>query len=50
MTANAEILLDEHKKVLTVPENAVTYDNQKNAFVQIPDRARKRASAKSRSK
>jgi len=37
MTANAEILLDEHKKVLTVPENAVTYDNQKNAFVQIPD-------------
>jgi len=36
MTANAEILLDEHKGVLTVPENAVSYDNQKNAFVQIP--------------
>jgi HlyD family secretion protein len=41
MTANAEILLDEHKGVLTVPENAVIYDNQKNAFVQIPDRQQK---------
>ncbi|MGA8673547.1 MAG: efflux RND transporter periplasmic adaptor subunit [Terracidiphilus sp.] len=41
MTANAEILLDEHKKVLTVPENAVNYDNQKNAFVQIPDKSQK---------
>ena len=37
MTANAEILLDEHKGVLTVPENAVSYDNQKNASVQVPD-------------
>lgn len=37
MTANAEILLDEHKGVLTVPENAVSYDNQKNAFVAVPD-------------
>jgi len=41
MTANAEILLDEHKGVLTVPENAVTYDNQKNASVQIPDKSQK---------
>jgi HlyD family secretion protein len=41
MTANAEILLDEHKSVLTVPENAVTYDNQKNAFVDVPDRNQK---------
>lgn len=41
MTANAEILLDEHKGVLTVPENAVTYDNQKNAFVNVPDRRQK---------
>jgi HlyD family secretion protein len=37
MTANAEILLDEHKGVLTVPENAVSYDGQKNASVQVPD-------------
>jgi HlyD family secretion protein len=41
MTANAEILLDEHKGVLTVPENAVMYDNQKNASVAIPDKKQK---------
>ena len=41
MTANAEILLDEHKGVLTVPENAVVYDNQKNASVNIPDKKQK---------
>jgi HlyD family secretion protein len=41
MTANAEILLDEHKNVLSVPENAVMYDNQKNASVQIPDKSQK---------
>ena len=41
MTANAEILLDEHKGVLTVPENAVTYDNQKQSFVDVPDKSQK---------
>jgi HlyD family secretion protein len=46
MTANAEILLDEHKNVLTVPENAVSYDNQKNAYVSIPDRNQKDGSRK----
>jgi HlyD family secretion protein len=37
MTANAEILLDEHKGVLTVPEDAVIYDNKQNASVEVPD-------------
>ena len=46
MTANAEILLDEHKGVLTVPENAVSYDGQKNAFVQVPDRNQKEGTRK----
>ena len=46
MTANAEILLDEHKGVLTVPENAVTYDNQKNASVEIPDKSQKEGTRK----
>ena len=41
MTANAEILMDEHKNVLSVPENAVVYDNQKNASVFIPDKSQK---------
>ena len=39
MTANAEILLDEHKHVLTVPEQAVKYDKDRNATVEIPDKA-----------
>ena len=46
MTANAEILLDEHKGVLMVPENAVSYDNQKNAFVNVPDRSQKEGTRK----
>jgi HlyD family secretion protein len=46
MTANAEILLDEHKGVLTVPENAVTYDGQKNASVEIPDKKQKEGKRK----
>jgi HlyD family secretion protein len=46
MTANAEIMLDEHKGVLTVPENAVGYDAQKNAFVQVPDKSQKEGTHK----
>lgn len=46
MTANAEIMLDEHKGVLTVPENAVNYDAQKNAFVQVPDKNQKEGTRK----
>lgn len=46
MTANAEILLDEHKGVLTVPENAVIYDSQKNASVEIPDKGQKEGKRK----
>ena len=37
MTANAEVLITEHKNALTVPEQSVIYDNQKNAFVFLPD-------------
>jgi HlyD family secretion protein len=36
MTANAEIVLEEHKGVLLLPESAVIYDNQRNAAVEIP--------------
>ncbi len=46
MTANAEILLDEHKGVLTVPENAVIYDGQKNAWIEIPDKGQKEGKRK----
>ncbi|MDW5264333.1 MAG: efflux RND transporter periplasmic adaptor subunit [Edaphobacter sp.] len=37
MTANAEIILDEHKNVLTVPEQAVLYDKDRSASVEVPD-------------
>ena len=37
MTANAEIVLEEHKSVVTVPEQAVLYDKDRNASVWVPD-------------
>ncbi len=37
MTANAEIVLDEHKNTLMIPEGAILYDKDKNASVDIPD-------------
>jgi len=41
MTANAEILLEEHKNVLTVPEQSVLYDKDRNASVEVPDPTQK---------
>jgi HlyD family secretion protein len=41
MTANAEIILEEHKNALTVPEQAVIYDKDRNAFVEVPDSKQK---------
>ena len=37
MTANGEIVLEEHKHVLTIPEQAVIYDKDRNATVWVPD-------------
>ncbi len=50
MTANAEILLEEHKGVLAVPEQAVIYDKDRNASVEVPDPKEKKAAAKSPSR
>ncbi len=41
MTANAEIILEEHKNVLQIPEGAVLYDKDKKASVEVPDPAGK---------
>ena len=41
MTANAEIILEERKKVLTIPEGAILYAKDKSTEVQIPDAADK---------
>jgi HlyD family secretion protein len=35
MTANAEIILEEHKNTLLVPEAAVVYDAKRNAAVDV---------------
>ncbi|HKN69555.1 MAG TPA: efflux RND transporter periplasmic adaptor subunit [Terriglobales bacterium] len=37
MTANAEIILEEHKNVLQIPEGSILYDKDKNASVEVPD-------------
>ena len=36
MSANAEIVLEEHKDVLLVPESALIYNEKKETFVEIP--------------
>jgi HlyD family secretion protein len=37
MTANAEIILEEHKNVLQIPEGAIIYDKDKQASVEVPE-------------
>jgi HlyD family secretion protein len=37
MSANAEILLEEKKNVLMVPEASLIYDKERNASIEMPD-------------
>jgi HlyD family secretion protein len=50
MTANAEIVLEEHANSLIIPEAAVIYDADKRAFVEVPapgeDTGRRRVAVK----
>jgi HlyD family secretion protein len=50
MTANAEILLEEKKNVLMIPEVAVIYDKDRKTSIEIPDpkaeKGRRKISAK----
>ena len=46
MSANAEIILEEKKNVLLVPEAAVIYDRDRNASVEIPDPAQEKGRRK----
>lgn len=39
MSANAEIILEEKKNVLLVPESAVVYDRQRHTSLEVPDLA-----------
>ena len=36
MTANAEIILEERKGALIIPESAITYDAERNPSVEVP--------------
>jgi HlyD family secretion protein len=41
MSANAEIILEEHLNALTIPEGAVAFDMNKKTYVEVPDPASK---------
>jgi HlyD family secretion protein len=41
MTANAEIILEEHKGVLMIPEAALIYDKDRKASIETPDASAK---------
>jgi len=41
MTANAEIILEEHKNVLQIPEGSIIYDKDKKASVEVPETSAK---------
>jgi HlyD family secretion protein len=41
MSANAEIILEEHHNVLLVPESALIYNEKKQTFVEVPDESTK---------
>lgn len=46
MSANAEIILEEKKNVLLVPEAAVVYDKDRKPAVEVPDAAREKGRRK----
>lgn len=46
MTANAEIILEERKGVLTIPEGAILYAKDKTPQVEIPDPANEKGKRK----
>ena len=46
MTANAEIILEEKKHVLSVPEGAILYAKDKSTQVEVPDPADKKGKRK----
>lgn len=37
MSANAEIVLEEHRDVLVLPESALIYNEKRETFVEVPD-------------
>ena len=37
MSANAEVILEEHHNVLLIPESALIYNEKRETFVELPD-------------
>jgi len=46
MTANAEVILEEKKAILTVPESAVLYDKDRKPSLEVPDAKEKNGKRK----
>jgi len=46
MSANAEIILEERNGVLLVPETAVIYDKDRQAFVEVPDSTKEKGKSR----
>lgn len=46
MSANAEIILEEKKNVLLVPEAAIVYDKDRNPSVEVPDSSQEKGRRK----
>jgi HlyD family secretion protein len=46
MTANAEIILEERKGVLMIPESAILYDEKRNTFAEVPQPGSDKGKAK----
>jgi len=41
MSANAEIVLEEHQDVLVIPESSLIYNEKRETSVEIPDMSTK---------
>jgi HlyD family secretion protein len=41
MSANAEIVLEEHKDVLMIPESCLIYNEKRETSVEVPDMSTK---------
>jgi len=46
MSANAEIILEEKKGVVLIPETAVIYDKDRKTFVEVPDASKETGKAR----
>jgi HlyD family secretion protein len=46
MSANAEIILEEKKDVMLVPETAVIYEKDRKTFVEIPDSTKEKGKSR----